>query len=80
LLLRGCPLASCMHVFIAAISPIVLVLSLGLCGLLSGFGCFRSRSFSRLLLSFLLAVLPVRVPSGSSRSRGSSGGLVPPVV
>jgi hypothetical protein len=55
-----------MHVFIAAISPIVLVLSLGLCGLLSGFGCFRSRSFSRLPPSFLLAVLlPVRVPSGS---------------
>ena len=73
---------------IAAICPIVLVLSrLAWVGF-SALVCFRSRSFSRLSCSFLLAVLlPVRVPSGSVLvpfwfhcRPFSGGGGVPPVV
>ena len=63
---------------------IVLVLSVLAWVGFSALVRFRSRSFSRLPCSFLLAVLlPVRVPSGflfRCRPFGLSGGGVPPVV
>ena len=65
LLLRGCPLASCMHVC-GGFCCIVRVLLSAIVGGVCSLACFRSRSSSPFSLSFLLAVLlPVRVPSGS---------------